>query len=98
MLIERKLDELLCGVETSPRNYFSRIAQEWVVSASSRRGATKLLHSHPYGTEVVHKFYDAARDLRLNRLNWYVEGVQTGEIEPTLLLLAMKPGFISLDT
>jgi hypothetical protein len=64
VLIDRKLEELLCRVETSPRNYFSRIAQEWVVSASSPRSATKLLHSYPYGTEVVHKFCDAARDVK----------------------------------
>jgi hypothetical protein len=74
----RKLDEVLCRVEISPRNYFSQIAPEWVVSASSPRSATKLLHSHPYGAEVVHKFYDAARDVRLNRVSWYVEGVQAG--------------------
>lgn len=76
MLIERKLDEVLCRVETSSRNYFYRIAQEWVVSASSSRSATKLLHSHPYWTEVVHKLYDEARDVRLNRSNWYVEGLR----------------------
>jgi len=58
------------------------------VSASSPRSATKLLHSLPYGTEVVHKFYDAARDVRLNRVNWYVEGVQAGEFEPTLLFFS----------
>jgi len=80
VLIERKVDEVRCRVETSPRNYFSRIAQKWVMPASSPRNATKLLHSHPYGTEVVYKFYDASRDVRLNRVNWYVEGVQAREI------------------
>lgn len=103
MLIERKLDEVLCRVQKSPKNYFCRIAQEWVVYASSPRSATKLLHSPRYGTEVVHKFYDAALDVRLNHVNWYVEGVQAGEFEPTLLFFGDEArhhliGYVTSDS
>jgi len=76
---------------------FLELRRNGFVPASSSRSATKLLHSHPYWTEVVHKLYDAARGVKLNRVNWYVEGVQAGEMSPHPSL-AMKPGFISLDT
>jgi hypothetical protein len=41
--------------------------------------------------------------LRLNRANWYVEGVQAGEIEPTLLLFSDEArlhliGYVTSDS
>jgi hypothetical protein len=84
VLTEEKLDETVFRGDIY-KKILASVAQDWLVSASSPRRATKLLHSHPYGTKVVYKFYDTASDVALSRVNWYVEGVHAGEIEFMLL-------------
>jgi hypothetical protein len=54
---------------------------------SSSKNARKLLHLHPYMTPVVHKFYAADREARLNFVNWYLQEVNAGKTDRSLSLL-----------
>jgi hypothetical protein len=62
-----------------------RFAQRKGVSAISAQSVAKMLHLHPWKINMVQKLHGTDRAARLNFVNWYLRGVYSVEIQPTIL-------------
>jgi hypothetical protein len=65
------------------------------VSASQSCSATKLMQLHPHKTNVLQNLYDAACAAGLNFVNWYLQRMYVGHIDPSVILFRKDNSHLS---
>jgi len=88
-------DETVARLETSVRKSVVQLHQQMGGSASQSCNATKLMQLHPHKTNVLQNLYDAACAAGLNFVNWYLQRMYAGHIDPSVILFSKDNSHLS---
>jgi hypothetical protein len=64
-------------------------------SAAQSCSTTKLMQLHPHKTNVLQNLYDAACAAGLNFVNWYLQRMYVGHIDPSVILFSKDNSHLS---